>query len=178
MRNGFALSLSACLLMASPAMAHDTFPAHWCPAGSTVNIVKHFDLTPQALANYRALHLDDDDVLGSDCGELRTCGIVDDWFWANEAAIESCNVNPLRSTALTTTASSSPSPPTSASAMPFVSLPETFNLDGDADHNGIKDHHDLYSFRSGLRGVCVVCTSPGPVPAPPAPAPKDIEHVR
>lgn len=171
MRNGFALSLSACLLMASPAMAHDTFPARWCPVGSTVNIVKHFDLTPQALADYRTLHLDDDDVLGSNCGEEKTCGIVDDWFWANEAAIESCNVNPLRSTTPTTT---SPSPPTSASAMPFVSFPETFNLDGDADHNGIKDHHDLYSFRSGLRGVCVVCTSP--VPAPPAP--KEIEHVR
>jgi hypothetical protein len=155
MRNGFALPLSFGLLAAAPAMAHDTLPLQWCPIGSTVATVAQFELTPQALADYRALHLNDGQVLGSECNDLKTCGIVDDWFWANEAANAACTGHQLRTSQ-------------SLQAMPFVSDPATFNLDGDSDRNGIKDHHDQYRFRQGLKGVCVVCTPPtSPAPAEP-----------
>lgn len=161
MRNGFAFSLSLCLLAASPAIAHDTLPPEWCPVGTTATIVAQFDLPPQALADYRALHANDGHVLGSVCDSPKTCGIVDDWFWANEAAHESCTDRQRRGSV-------------SLQAMPFVTYPTTFNLDSDTGPNGIpngiKDHHDQYKFKSGLKGVCVVCTphaSPAPAEAAP-----------
>lgn len=154
MRNGFALALSLGLLASSSAIAHDTLPAKWCPTGTTVVTVGTFDLTPSALVDYRALHLSDGQVLGSECNDLKTCGIVDDWFWANEAAHEACTNDQLKN------GQSTP-------AMPFVSYPASFNHNGDENHDGIKDHHQLYKFKSGLKGVCVVCrpSTATPVPA-------------
>jgi hypothetical protein len=152
MRNGFALSLSICLLATSPAVAHDTLPARWCPVGDEVAIVAQFDLTPQALIEYRAQHVNDGQVLGSGCNDLKSCGIVDDWFWANEAADALCTSHQLKASQ-------------STPAMAFVSYPAVFNLNGDDNHNGIQDHHDQYKFKAGLKGVCVVCKPPAR-PAP------------
>lgn len=154
MRNGFAIALSLGLLASSSAIAHDTLPTKWCPTGTTVVTVGTFDLTPSTLVDYRTQRLSDGQVLGSECNDLKTCGIVDDWFWANEAAHEAC-------TGLQKSTQSTP-------AMPFVSYPAAFNHNGDEDHDGIKDHHQLYTFKSGLKGVCVVCKPATPVPAQPA----------
>ena len=90
MRNGFAIALSLGLLASSSAIAHDTLPTKWCPTGTTVVTVGTFDLTPSTLVDYRTQRLSDGQVLGSECNDLKTCGIVDDWFWANEAAHEAC----------------------------------------------------------------------------------------
>lgn len=161
MRNGFALALSLGLLTTSSAIAHDTLPTKWCPAGSTVTTVATFDLTPLALASYRTQHLSGGRVLGSGCYDLKTCGIVDDWFWANEAAHETCTGHQLKNAQ-------------TAPAMPFVTYPATFNLNEDLGPdgipNGIKDHHDQYKFKSGLKGVCVVCKPTTATPTPSAPA--------
>lgn len=145
MRTTVALPLSLCLLAAAPAFAHDTRPANWCPAGYQQQVVASFDLSTSALIAYRAEHADDDMVLGSTCNTPKSCGIVDEWFWANQAATESCIGQQVRSGS-------------GLVAVPHVVSPDAFNHDEDANGDGISDHHRDYRFKAGLQGVCVVCT--------------------
>jgi hypothetical protein len=143
------------LLLATPAFAHDALPNTWClNPNTTPAIVKHFDFAPETLSNYRKRN----PVLtnppeGVTCSDERSCGIVDDWFWANQMSQEFCAVSSQQRTA-------SPA----STPMPFVRLPESYNA---------RDHHERYNFGSGrLIGVCVVCvTSNTPVPAPELPQP-------
>lgn len=152
MRIAAALCLSLGLSVAMPTAAHDTLPANWCPAGTVPTVVSHFDLTTATLIDYRALHADDGTLLGSTCHDPKSCGIVDDWHWANQAAVETCGIDQVRK---------SPTGQTSSEqAMPFVSSPDSFNLETDENDNGIIDHHEKYRFKSGLKGVCVVCRAP------------------
>ncbi len=152
MRKAAALTIGLGLWIASPTFAHDTQPANWCPAGTVATVVSHFTLTPQSLVDYRAQRLEDGTVLGSSCQDPKSCGIVDDWHWANQAAVETCGIDQARKLR--------PGQTSSEQAMPFVIDPDDFNLDTDADGNGIIDHHDKYRFKSGLKGVCVVCRAP------------------
>ena len=147
MRIATALCLSLLLPIASPAAAHDTLPARWCPAGTDPIVVGHFELAAVTLIQYRELRLQDGTVLGSTCNDPKSCGIVDDWHWANQAAVETCRIDQ--------TVKSQPGQSPSEQAMPFVTSPESFN---DA-----ANHHDLYRFKAGLKGVCIVCRAP-PVP--------------
>lgn len=149
MRNVALLPFSLCLLAAAPAFAHDTLPANWCPAGTTPQIVSTFTLSTPALIAYRAEHLEDGAVLGTTCSDPKSCGIVDEWFWANQAATETCGGHNAEVRG-----------GTSVMAMPLIQSPDAFNLDTDTNHDGIPDHHELYRFKSGLHGVCVVCTPP------------------
>lgn len=163
LRNSSFLALGLGLL-APLALAHDTLPARWCADPNANPIVTNsFNFTPDMLMAYREAHLADDSVLGGTCAPLKSCGIVDDWFWANQMAHEYCggSLQQRNSSALTTQ---------SHSVMPLVSAPGNFNLTGDEDHNGIADHHDRYRFSDGnLIGVCVACPpvreAPSPVPA-------------
>jgi len=151
MRNVALLPFSLCLLAAAPAFAHDTRPANWCPAGYQQQAVSTFDLSTSTLITYRAAHDSDDMVLGSTCNTPKSCGIVDEWFWANQAATETCMSEQLRGGH-------------GAIAVPRILSPDTFNHDQDADGDGISDHHRDYRFKDGLKGVCVVCvpaTQPG-----------------
>lgn len=148
MRNALALPFALCLLAAAPAFAHDTLPAQWCPAGTTPQVVSTFTLSNAGLIAYRSEHLGDGAVLGTTCSDPKSCGIVDEWFWANQAATEACG------------RSAEVRGGTSVMAMPVIQSPDAFGLDTDTNHNGIPDHHDLYRFKSGLGGVCVICTAP------------------
>jgi hypothetical protein len=144
MRIAAALCLSLGLSVAVPTAAHDTLPANWCPAGTFPTVVSHFELATATLIDYREQRLHDGTVLGSECNDPKSCGIVDDWHWANQAAVESCGIDQLRK--------SQPAQSPAEQAMPFVLYPESFNDDA--------NHHDLYRFKSGLKGVCVVCRAP------------------
>lgn len=147
MRNAVLLPFSLYLLAAAPAFAHDTRPANWCPAGTQHQFVSSFELSTSELIDYRKAHDRDDMVLGSTCNTPKSCGIVDEWFWANQAATETCIGQQVRRGSGEIT-------------VPIILSPDTFNLDGDANGNGIGDHHDYYHFGDGhgLKGVCVVCT--------------------
>lgn len=145
MRNVALLPFSLCLLAAAPAFAHDTRPANWCPAGYQQQVVSSFDLSTSTLIAYRAAHDNDDMVLGSTCSTPKSCGIVDEWFWANQAATETCIGHQVRGGY-------------SGTVVPRILSPDTFNHDEDADGDGISDHHRDYRFKDGLTGVCVVCT--------------------
>lgn len=142
--------LSAFVLGASfafPALAHDTLPVKWCPVGTQASISTTFSFTAEQLAAYREQQLAaGGEVLGSDCEPLKTCGIIDEWYWANQLAQDTCSGEALKRG----------TPPENA-PMPFVSLPASFNLQTDDDRNKILDHHDLYRFKDGLHGQCVVC---------------------
>ncbi len=174
--SGLALSL----LLATPVFAHDAMPANWCLAPDTSPvIVATFDFTPTTLASYRAGRLaqgasnEDPDC---DRSGSRSCGIVDDWHWANEMSLAFCGEQggqplasaPLRVSGHDAAAAGSAAPAVSALAapsplaVPFVSSPAIFN---------VSDHHRLYRFSTGdLVGVCVVCK---PNVAQPAPTPVD-----
>ena len=146
----FWLGLS--VLLAAPVFAHDPLPANWClDPNSAPHVVAHFDFSPGTLAAYRSRN----PVLtpppqGTQCSDVRSCGIVDDWFWANQLSREFCSAPALRGS---TSLASAP--------MPFVASPEAFNA---------REHHSRYSFNSGhLTGVCVVCVSrDAPVPETPS----------
>lgn len=160
MRRAAALPFAFCLLVATSASAHDTLPKKWCPSGTQPVVTGQFAFTAQQLADYRASRLGDTAVLGSECYSVKTCGIIDEWYWANQMAHEYAMGGALRSA---TTA------PVSQSPMPMVKSPASFNLNGDKNGNGIADHHDLYRFAQGLSGDYVVCRAI----ATPAPTPVD-----
>lgn len=157
--------LGLCLL-APIAFAHDTLSTQWCKDPNVVPVItKHFSFTPEMMLAYRMQHLEDDTVLGSTCQTPKSCGIVDDWFWANQMAHEYCGGSLQKKGTLLTTESQT--------AMPFIIAPGDFNLSGDENNNGIADHHDEYRFKDGnLTGMCVACppgrVSPAPLPAEPA----------
>ena len=150
MRHASPLSLLLCLLAASTASAHDTVPKTWCPTGTQQVIIGQFTFTERQLVDYRNQRLGDASVLGSTCNTLKTCGIIDEWYWANQMAHEyALGSHQLRS-ATSTALSESP--------MPVVTSPLTFNLNKDLKPvNGILDHHDQYRFSQGLAGDVVVC---------------------
>ncbi|NOT88564.1 MAG: hypothetical protein HOP03_10300 [Lysobacter sp.] len=146
----FRLSLFGVgLLLATPAFAHETLPRNWCLDPNTVpKVVLNFDFTEADLTSYR----NDHPLPGNDtCRADSSCGIVDDWFWANEMSQTFCSASPLRR-----------SLPRASESVPFVGLPATFNS---------SEHHRLYNFRDGLKGVCVVCIPNEAVPAPESPLP-------
>lgn len=150
-----ALALS--LLLATPAFGHDTLPRTWClNPNTTPVIVKHFNFAPQTLSIYRERN----PVLKNPpkevtCRDERSCGIVDDWYWASQMSQEFCSAGSQQR------AMSPDSAP-----VPFVSFPEVYNA---------REHHERYSFGSGpLIGVCVACVaSDAPVPESPQP-PSDL----
>lgn len=147
MRHVSPLSLLLCLLAASTASAHDTVPKTWCPTGTQQVVLRQFSFSERQLVEYRNQRLADGSVLGSACNTLKTCGIIDEWYWANQMAHEFALGSLLR-----TTTSLSESP------MPVVRSPLTFNLNVDLKPvNGILDHHDQYRFSQGLAGDVVAC---------------------
>jgi hypothetical protein len=153
MRRAAALPFAFCLLVAATASAHDTLPTKWCPSGTQPVVTGHFTFTEQQLIDYRASRLGDGAVLGSACYSLKTCGIIDEWYWANQMAHEYAMGGALRASV-------------SQSPMPIVKSPTSFNLNTDKNGNGIADHHDLYRFWQGLSGDVVVCRATA-TPLPP-----------
>jgi len=159
MRHASPLSLLFCLLAASTASAHDTIPRTWCPAGTQQVVIRQFSFTERQLVDYRNARLGDASVLGSTCNTLKTCGIIDEWYWANQMAHEFALGSHLQRSAASASLSESP--------MPVVTSPSTFNLNKDVDPaNGILDHHDRYRFKQGLSGNVVACRATAtPLPA-------------
>ena len=88
MRRAPTLSLLLCLLAASTASAHDTVPKTWCPTGTQLVVIRQFSFSERQLIEYRNQRLADGSVLGSTCNTLKTCGIIDEWYWANQMAHE------------------------------------------------------------------------------------------
>ena len=135
--------LGLSLLFAASAHAHDPLAKskNWCLNPNTSpQVVSTFTITPAALNQYRTVHAP---LLGQTatdyCVPEKTCGIVDEWYWANQAAHDQCSALGVKST------------DPAAQAMPFVQSPADFNPD-----NG--SHHDLYRFKDGnLQGQCVIC---------------------
>jgi len=134
----FALtSLAIAALSMGTASAHNTIPDDWCPVGSSVKIVGQFSYTPTQLADYKASQIG---TVEGTCS-TKTCGIIDDWYWANEMSMGGCGGIGLRL--------SQP-----AEAIPFVQSPADFNAE---------QHHDLYRFEDGvLQGICAICVSSTP----------------
>lgn len=126
--------LTGGLLLVSAVHAHDTRPSNFCPAGGTEMVVSHFSFTPQQLQQYRDAHIAAGETSPMECPD-KSCGIVDDWYWASAMAMEQCA--PMERSLL---AQDTP--------VPKVQLPSYFYA---------PDHHKLYRFRDGLSGVCVVC---------------------
>lgn len=142
-----AFTILASLCLAAPAQAHDTIPADWCPVGSTPVILADFVLTLEQLRQYRGAN---EKRVYEDCLQAKTCGIIDDWFWANDAAGTYCSALGLRAS-------------TPEDAIPFVTMPKSFDA---------VDHHAAYDFDDGtLRGQCVVCRSSGSSSQPPVEVP-------
>lgn len=142
-------ALLTCLAIAPSLAAHDTIPTEWCPKGTEPTIVGTFSFDEPTLHAERSLRLQAGSaVLGSDCNKHRTCGIIDDWYWANQTAHDACGAR-QRSTGIAV-------PP----AMPIVTSPSSFNDNEDLNGNGISDHHEDYGFAQRLEGVCVICTPP------------------
>ncbi len=135
------------LLLAAPAFAHETLPRNWCLDPNTVpKVLLNFTFNEAQLMTYRTEH----PLPGNDtCRADSSCGIVDDWFWANEMSQTFCSATALR-TAL----------PQASEGVPFVNSPAVFNG---------SEHHRLYNFSHGLQGACVVCVPRESVPAPAPP---------
>jgi hypothetical protein len=129
--------LLAGLSLVPAAQAHDTRPANFCPVGGTEMVVSHFKLTPLQLQQYRDAHLAAGVTSPMECPD-KSCGIVDDWYWASAMAMEQC-------------ASMEKSLLAQDTPVPRVELPSYFYA---------PDHHKLYRFKEGLSGVCVVCVKP------------------
>ena len=148
------LALASMLFLAPTLSAHDTLPAAWCPVGTEPVIVGSFSFNEATLTSYRSLRLAAGGaVLGSDCDKDKTCGIIDEWYWANQLAHDTCGANPLKSGQ------------GGEAAMPIVTAPDYFNANHDSDDDGIVDHHDKYRFWNGLQGACVVCRTPPRLPS-------------
>lgn len=148
MRRLSVLTFALCLLAAAPVSAHDTLPTKWCPSGTQPVVTGQFAFTEAQLIAYRNERLADGAVLGSQCKGVKTCGIIDEWYWANQMAHEY---------AMSGMHKQSASMALSESRMPIVKTPTTFNLNTDRNRNGILDHHDQYRFYQGLSGDYVVC---------------------
>lgn len=153
-------------MLAAPAFAHDTLPAKWCLDPNTAPVALfEFDIAPIELASYRRsnpiLKNPPEDV---QCGDERSCGIVDDWFWADQMSREICAAQQeapqMPEADGRARAAQTPQGP---QAMPFVRSPVEFNA---------TEHHKRYRFNSGhLHGACVVCVpvaAPSPAPTPSA----------
>jgi hypothetical protein len=139
-----ALGLFVANAVANAVSAHDTLPSTWCVAPNTRPVATaQFVFTPAQLAAYRDAHDEESgSVDGTQCDMLKTCGIVDDWFWANRMAHDYCDGGLDAGAARSGLVSKQP-------PMPFVSSP--------ADYNA-RDHHALYRFSDGnLVGLCVAC---------------------
>ena len=141
----FVLGLGMCLAPALAA-AHETIPQDWCPKGTRVVIIDSFSFSPAELAAYREVESarrDDQCTQGA-----KTCGIVDDWFWAREMSSGFCAGLGLRRWPV-------------EDAVAFVERPASFLA---------SDHHQRYRFDEGpLSGQCVVCRALEPLPARPLP---------
>ncbi|RDZ26979.1 hypothetical protein [Lysobacter silvisoli] len=144
------------LLFATCAHAHDPLAKSgegWClDPNTSPKIVSTFSITPAALSQYRSEHLP---LLGQEAEEYclpeKTCGIVDEWYWANQAAHDQCSALGVKSI------------DPGQQPMPFVQGPDDFDPDNGA-------HHELYRFKDGnLKGVCVVCVDNRVAPQPLAP---------
>ncbi|MFC5570090.1 hypothetical protein ACFPN1_08475 [Lysobacter yangpyeongensis] len=129
--------LAGGLALVSTVHAHDTRPANFCPVGGTEMVVSQFVLTPQQLQQYRDAHIAIGETSPMECPD-KSCGIVDDWYWASAMAMEQCA--PMEKSLL---AQGTPAPQ--------VQWPSYFYS---------ADHHQLYRFKAGLSGVCVVCAKP------------------
>ncbi len=122
MQHKHALWLCIGLLASPIASAHETLDAGWClDPHSSPELVSTFQFSDQDLDAYSKLPRP---------GE--SCGVVDNWYWANRMAHEFCEVTVPNEV-----------------AMPFVAAPMQFN--------DTRNHHTLYKFRDGLNGSCVVC---------------------
>jgi hypothetical protein len=144
------------LVLATPVFAHDTVPKACLDPSTVPIVVKRFDFSPEVLANYRRqnpiLRNPPADIT---CDGERSCGIVDDWHWANQLSQEFCGLGTQQARSLT---------PSSATPMPFVNSPVVFNSE--------REHHSGYSFRIGhLVGACVVCVA-ADAPVYEAPSPE------
>lgn len=139
----------ACLAAGGPVGAHPLAIAEArCPTGYRWTVVGHFAFSQDQLIAYRALRLASGAPGAVTCPTTKTCGIIDDWFWANELAHES-PLAPLRSAATIGS--------TGVAVLPVVRGPSSFLLNTDLDRNGIADHHDQYRFHMGLFGDYMGC---------------------
>jgi hypothetical protein len=130
----------------------------WCANPNTVPIVvAYFDIAPTSLALYREQNpILKDPPPGLSCFDMISCGIVDDWFWANQMAYQFCSQSQSAAQLASTPQTSTP--------MPIVQAPLAFNA---------REHHQAYRFSSGhLVGACVVCAPSTTVPTPLAPSPQ------
>lgn len=149
--------------LAGPVFAHDTLPTQWCmDPNTTPAFVSEFEFAPAALTAYRARNpILKNPPQGVQCTDERSCGIVDDWFWANQMIQEFCSAPPSVPVALRSARTSEAAARTAQATqpMPFVRSPAEFN---------VSEHHQRYNFGIGpLKGVCVVCVPPqAPTPAP------------
>ena len=153
--------LGLLLLFTPCTQAHDNLPANWCMDPNTVPVVTaNFNFAPEALENYRRAN-PGLEVPEENCDPVinRSCGIVDEWHYANEMSMAFCGGGGGGESSMVKSAIESDHP------APFVSSPTDFNA---------RDHHDAYRFRDGnLVGSCVICVSklqpptPDPVPQEP-----------
>jgi hypothetical protein len=153
-----AVSLALTLAVSGTVHAHDDMPQAWCSApGSTPLITAQYSFTPLALQQFKdmivaqaqAQKVCPADILGISVPTTPgvTCGIVDDWFYADQRALRYCS-------GLMPNASPADKP------LSFVN--------GPTDFNNLLHHHDVYRFSDGnLNGVCSICTTPS-VQKPPA----------
>jgi hypothetical protein len=153
-----AISLTLSLFISTTVHAHDDMPQTWCSApGSTPLIAAQYSFTPQALQQFKdmitaqaqALKVCPADILGIVVPPAPgvTCGIVDDWFYADQRALRYCR-------------SLLPN------ALP-ADKPLSF-VNGPSDFKNELQHHGLYRFSDGnLNGVCSICATPS-VQKPPA----------
>lgn len=146
-----ACPLLACLLAGLiatvPAGAHvGTLYKTRCPLGQQWVTVGHFAFTEDQLIAYRARRIANGTAPVVICPTAKTCGIIDEWYWANEMAHDPAVGSMLRAT----TSSGS-------TRLPLVRWPASFLLDTDLNRNGIADHHDQYRFREGLGGDYLEC---------------------
>lgn len=145
-----SLLLALGLTAATCTSAHDNLPAEWCLAPDTSPVAASgFRFTQAQLVAYREAHEEESATIdGTQCNTLKTCGIVDDWYWADRMAHDYCDGG--LETALPRGKAKTHPP------MPFIHLPTDFNL---------RSHHTEYRFSDGdLVGVCVACpVTPRPV---------------
>lgn len=145
--------LGLLLLFAPCVHAHDNLPANWCLDPSTAPVAStRFSFTPEMLERYQRAN-PELRVPAEDCDTSanRSCGIVDEWHYANEMAMAFCAGS---ENSVSRSAASFQGP------LVVVSSPEDFNT---------REHHDLYRFRDGnLIGTCIVCA-----PKPQAPVPNE-----
>ncbi len=153
-----AITTILTLTISGTVHSHDDMPQTWCSApGSAPLITAQYSFTPQALQQFKDMIVAQAqtqkvcpaDILGIvvPLTPDSTCGIVDDWFYADQRALRYCsNLLP--------------------NALP-AEKPLSF-VGGPSDFNNQLQHHNAYRFSDGnLNGVCSICTTPSG-PKPPA----------